>query len=176
MVNKLPAPTIEPELFGGFKVHYTVSTKEGTALQSEFFPNHEKADNFYQHRLSVWALEPLLSWCKQQEHLANVQQLTYAARKESINKLAKLTRAFLALPNLTAVQTAEFISNKAVPGLQRAYPGHSSIYYNHTVELERYLDEMDRKLVTIYLSPIIAHQKATAQQAAPTQPAPFFSY
>lgn len=163
MVNKLPAPTIEPELFGGFKVHYTVSTKEGTALYSEYFSDVVKADDFYQHRLSIWAIDPLVKWCNQQEHLANVQQLTYAARRESINKLAKLTRAFLALPNLTAVQTAEFISNKAVPGLQRAYPGQSSKYYNHTVELEKYLDEMDRKMVTIYLAPIIAHQKACEQ-------------
>jgi hypothetical protein len=162
MVNRIPAPTIEPDLFGGFTIHYEEETKEGTIKHNTVMPTYEAADDFYQHRLCLWAITPLVKWCNQQEHLANVQQLTYAARRDSINKLAKITRAFMALPRISAIQAAEFLSNKAIPMLQNAYPGTSSKYYAHTVNLEQYLREMQAKLTNIYLSPIIAHQKANA--------------
>lgn len=161
MVNKLPAPTIEPQLFGGFTVHFVVRIKEDTQIHNVTILDAASADTFYQDKLSRWAIDPLLRWCNQQENLANVQQLTFAARKESINKLSKLTRAFLALPNIQVVQCAEFIRDRAIPGLERSFPGKSSKYYQYSCDLIAYLDNLVPKLVTIYLSPIIAHQKAT---------------
>ena len=155
MVKTNPAPTIEPQLFGGYTITFVISEKDSKELHTVTIMEPAAADNFYQDKLARWAMDPLIKWCKCQENLANVQQLTFAGRKEDINKLTRLTRSFLALPKIQIVQAAEFLRDFGIPLMQKALPGKSSRYFAGSVELLAHLDNLIPKLINVYMAPIL---------------------
>lgn len=136
MVKLLPVPTIQPGLFDGYTISFIEKVKGVENKHTLFETDREKAVAIWETKYCQWVLQPLNSWCKQQEHLASVQMFTYSGRKDPICKLAKLIRTYLDLPVVTKVQTAILINDRALLLLAEAMPGRSSKYYQHSVEIK----------------------------------------
>lgn len=135
MVKMLPVPTIGQDLFTGYHVTWIEKNTTGELRHSVYLIDREKALTYFQTKYCQWLLEPLQRWCNQQEHLATVQMLTYAGRKETICVLCKLIRTFCQLPQIGKKQTAEMLYTKAIPLLEKAQPGTTSKYYAYSQEL-----------------------------------------